>query len=117
MSLNDKLKQAIDAIDPDRIVADLKGAVGELAREHGGRLDEALEKIEATVDEKTQGKYADQLASARAKVTESVAKAAELPPAPAPPPDAEHPDYRRQPPEELPPAGPPDEPTAGPPMS
>ena len=108
MSLNDKLKQAIDQIDPDRLVADLKGAVGELAREHGGRVEETLEKVAATVDEKTHGKYADQLASARAKVSESVAKAAELPPAPAPPPDAssdaEHPDYRRRPPEELPPA-------------
>lgn len=104
MSLNDKLKQAIDQIDPDRLVAELKGAAGELAREHGGRLEEVLDKVGATVDEKTQGKYADQLASARAKVSESVAKVADLPPAPAPPPDAEHPDYHRRPPEELPPA-------------
>src|SRR6476619_593712 len=104
MSLNDKLKQVIDQIDPDRLVAELKGAAGELAREHGAKLEDALDKLGSTVDEKTQGKYADQLATARAKVSESVAKVADLPPAPAPPPDAEHPDYRRRPPEELPPA-------------
>lgn len=103
MSLNDKLKQVIDQIDPDRLVAELKGAASELAREHGAKLEDALDKLGSTVDEKTQGKYADQLASARAKVSESVAKVADLPPAPAPPPDAEHPDYRRRPPEELPP--------------
>ena len=67
MSFNDKLKQAIDKVDPDRRLAELKGAAGELAREHGGRLDEALGKVEATVDEKTKGKYADKLASARGK--------------------------------------------------
>ena len=64
-------------------------------------------KAKEMVDEKTKGKYADKLASARAKVSESVAKVADLPPAPAPPPDAEHPDYRRRRPEELPPAEPP----------
>ena len=85
MSFNDKLKQAIDEIDLDRRVAELKGAAGELAREHGARLEEALGKVEATVDERTKGKYADdQLASARRKVTDTVATVAELPPAPAP---------------------------------
>ena len=111
MSFNDKLKQAIDKVDPDRRLAELKGAAGELAREHGGRLDEALGKVEATVDEKTKGKYADKLASAREKVAESVAKVAELPPAPEPEVRSEDDarrDYRRHPPTELPPPdGPP----------
>ena len=87
MSFNDKLKQAIDKVDPDR------------------RL------VEATVDEKTKGKYADKLASAREKVAESVAKVAELPPAPEPEVRSEddaRSDYRRHPPTELPPPdGPP----------
>jgi hypothetical protein len=107
MSFNDKLKQAIDEIDLDRRMAELKGAAGELAREHGARLEEALGKVEATVDEKTKGKYADKLATARQKVTDTVATVAELPPAPAPetsPEADDRPDYRRRPPEELPPA-------------
>ena len=116
MSFNDKLKQAIDKVDPDRRLAELKGAAGELAREHGDRLEQALGSVEARVDEKTKGKYADRLASAHAKVTESVARVADLPPAPPvdPPPEAEgRPDYRRRPPEELPPEAP----AAGPPSA
>lgn len=108
MSFNDRLKQAIDQIDPDRRLAELKGAAGELAREHGPRLEEALGKLGDVIDDKTGGKYADTVASAREKVAESVHKVADLSPAPepelGPDPGAEgRPDYRRRP-EELPPA-------------
>lgn len=102
MSFNDKLKQAVDKVDPDRIVAELKASVGELAREHGGKVDRAMARVEAGVDEKTKGKYADKLASARRKVNDGVAKAADLPPLPPEPGgEVERPDYRRTPPPEL----------------
>jgi hypothetical protein len=96
MSINDKLKQAIDKVDPDRFVAELKASVGELAREHGGKVESAMEKVESAVDEKTKGKYADKLATARQKVNEGVAKAAAQPPVPPAPEDV-RPSYRRTP--------------------
>lgn len=89
MSFNDKLKQAIDKVDPDRQIAELKGAVGDLAREHGAKVDETLAKVEATADEKTKGKYAAKLAAVRASIMGEVAKAADLPPAPKAEPGSE----------------------------
>ncbi|RYB93956.1 antitoxin [Nocardioides oleivorans] len=98
MSFNDKLKQAVDKVDPDRIVAELKASVGELAREHGPKVDQAMAKVSARLDDRTQGKYADKLASARRKVNDGVAKAADLPPLED---EVERPDYRRTPPAQL----------------
>jgi hypothetical protein len=61
-----------------------------------------MAKVEASVDEKTKGKYADKLASARRRVNDGVARAADLPPLQAEPDsEAERPDYRRTPPPEL----------------
>jgi hypothetical protein len=81
MSLNEKLKSAVDQVDLDRRIAELKGQAGELARQHGDKVEEVLDKIESTVDARTKGKYADQLAAAHRKVSEGVAKVAEQPPA------------------------------------
>ena len=69
MSINDSLKKAIDSIDIDRAVKDAKSAAGELARKHGGKVDELLAKAE----------YADKLAAGRHKVSEVIAKVAEQP--------------------------------------
>ena len=80
MSLNKSLKQTIDQLDLDRRLAELKGSAGELARQHGGKVEEALDKVETRVDATTKGKYAAKLAAARRKVTESVAKVAAQPP-------------------------------------
>jgi hypothetical protein len=80
MSLNDRLKEAIDRVDPDRRLAELKASAGELAREHGGRVEEVLEKVEATLDTRTKGAYADRLATAHRKVTEGLARVAAQPP-------------------------------------
>ena len=80
MSLNDKLKQAIDNVDPDRRLAELKASAGELAREHGGKVEEVLDKVETKVDGRTRGKYADRLAAAHRRVTEGVARVAAQPP-------------------------------------
>lgn len=103
MSLNDRLKRAIDELDLDRRIAELKGAAGELAREHGDALTEAVERLGTAVDERTQGRYAEQVASVRQAVSESVAKVADLPPAP---PSGSPEDGHREPRAELPPADP-----------
>ena len=50
MSLNDKLKQAVDKVDPDRIVAELKASVGGLARQHGGQRRRA-QRLDARRDQ------------------------------------------------------------------
>lgn len=109
MSLNDKLKQAIDKVDPDRRIAELKGSAGELAREHGDKLEDALDKVEAKVDDTTKGKYADKLAAAHRRVTEGVAKVAAQPPVEDDSPVDRQQPYGEQPPAELPPT---DEPSA-----
>jgi hypothetical protein len=80
LSLNDRLKLAVDRVDPDRRLAELKASAGELAREHGGKVEEVLGKVETKVDTRTRGKYADKLASAHRKVTEGVARVAAQPP-------------------------------------
>ncbi len=102
MSFNDKIKQAIDKVDPDRLIAEAKGSAGELAREHRGRLEQALDKIESTVDGRTKGKYADKLARAHRSVTDGVAKVAAQPPVEPESPTDGRPDYRRRPSGELP---------------
>ncbi len=80
MSLNELLKQAIDKVDPDRRLAELRGSAGHLARQHGGKVEEVLDKVEEKIDGTTRGKYADRLASARRKVTDGVARVAAEPP-------------------------------------
>jgi hypothetical protein len=102
MSLNDRLKQAVDKVDPDRRVAELKASAGELAREHGGKVEEVLGKVEAKVDTRTKGKYADKLATAHRRVTEGVARVAAQPPLDDVRPPRQEP-YGERPPGELPP--------------
>ena len=102
MSLNDKLKQAIDTVDPDRRLAELKASAGELARDHGGKVEEVLDKVETKVDGRTRGKYADKLATVHRKVTEGVAKVAAQPPLEGERPSGQEP-YGEQPRAELPP--------------
>ena len=102
MSLNDKLKQAIDKVDPDRRLAELKASAGELAREHGGKVEEVLDKVGSKVDDRTRGKYADKLATAHRRVTEGVARVAAQPPLDDDRAPRQEP-YGEQPPGELPP--------------
>lgn len=80
MSLNDKLKQAIDQVDLDRRLGELKGLAGELARQHGGKVEEVLDKVESRVDTETKGRYADKVGHARRKVSDGLAKLAQQPP-------------------------------------
>ncbi len=76
MSINETLKKTIEQLDLDQRVAEFKTSLGDLARQHGSKVEEVLDKVETQVDTTTKGKYADQVASARRKVSEGVAKVA-----------------------------------------
>ncbi|WP_335933374.1 antitoxin [Streptomyces sp. PTD5-9] len=46
--------------------------VGELAHQHGEKIDHGLDKAARTVDEKTKGKYSDKIESGARKAKEAV---------------------------------------------
>ncbi|MEV8454824.1 antitoxin [Streptomyces sp. NPDC052095] len=53
-----------------------KEKVGELAQQHGGKIDQGLEKAARTVDEKTKGKYSDKIESGAQKAKDAVERLA-----------------------------------------
>lgn len=46
--------------------------VGELAHQHGDKIDHGLDKAARTVDEKTKGKYSEKIESGTRKAKEAV---------------------------------------------
>ncbi|MFF3733558.1 antitoxin [Streptomyces sp. NPDC002476] len=46
--------------------------VGELAHQHGEKIDHGLDKAARTVDEKTKGKYSEKIESGTRKAKEAV---------------------------------------------
>ncbi len=86
--INETLKNMIDDLDLDRRVNEfvgqaetlLKGAVekvGDFAHEHRDDVDRALDKISAQIDERTEGKYADQVGKVRGQVEQGLSKLTE----------------------------------------
>ncbi|MBD0707719.1 MULTISPECIES: antitoxin [unclassified Streptomyces] len=63
MSLLDSLK---DKIGP------AKDKVTELAQQHGDKIDQGLDKAAQLVDEKTKGKYSDQIHTGADKAKEAL---------------------------------------------
>ena len=64
-----------------------KDKVGELAHQHGDKIDQGLDKAARTVDEKTKGKYSDKIESGARKAKDAVERLSQLegggpPPAP-----------------------------------
>lgn len=49
-----------------------KDKVGDLAQQHGEKIDHGLEKAARTVDQKTKGKYSDKIESGTRKARETV---------------------------------------------
>jgi ElaB/YqjD/DUF883 family membrane-anchored ribosome-binding protein len=82
MGISDRLKQ-------------LTKRAEDTAAEHKDQIKEAVEKAEVTADQKTGGKYHEQIADAAAKAQSYVDKlepdATEKPPAPVTPPGGEPP--------------------------
>ncbi|WP_335978900.1 MULTISPECIES: antitoxin [Streptomycetaceae] len=63
MSFMDSLKGKLDAS---------KGKAAELAKQHGGKIEQGLDKAAHTVDSKTGGKYSNQINSGVSKAKDAV---------------------------------------------
>jgi hypothetical protein len=74
------------AAELDKAAHDAKDKAAEYADENRGRIREGLDKAGASIDERTDGKYADKVAKAKSKVSEGVDKLAEQRPGGATPP-------------------------------
>ncbi len=86
--INETLKQTIDAIDLDRRLNELTEQAEQVAkkaldsaagyaREHRDDVDRLLTKVSTTIDERTDGKYADRLTEVRQRVERGVSRLAE----------------------------------------
>ncbi|MFD3658105.1 antitoxin [Streptomyces sp. 24-1644] len=53
-------------------LAPAKDKVGDLAHQHGGKIEQGLDKAARTVDQKTKGKYSDKIASGTQKAKGAV---------------------------------------------
>ncbi|MFB8103253.1 MULTISPECIES: antitoxin [Streptomyces] len=51
-----------------------KDKVSDLAQQHGGKIEQGLDKAARTVDEKTKGKYTDKIGTGTRKAKEAVDK-------------------------------------------
>lgn len=49
-----------------------KDKVSDLAQQHGGKIDQGLQRAARTVDEKTKGKYSDKIESGTQKAKDAV---------------------------------------------
>ncbi|MDF9807144.1 hypothetical protein M2436_005691 [Streptomyces sp. HB372] len=54
-----------------------KDKVGDLAQQHGGKIEQGLDKAARTVDQKTKGKYSDKIDSGTRKAKEGRGQAGE----------------------------------------
>jgi MT0933-like antitoxin protein len=86
--INETLKKMIDELDLDRRANDfvvqaeslLQRAVGtaaDFAHEHRDDVDRALDRITAQIDERTEGKYAEQVGKVRGQVELGLTKLAD----------------------------------------
>ncbi|CAO0825282.1 hypothetical protein SMICM17S_12086 [Streptomyces microflavus] len=62
-----------------------KEKVGDLAQQHGGKIEQGLDKAARTVDQKTKGKYSDKIDTGSAQHDDASTRAAapRTPPAPS----------------------------------
>jgi len=86
--INETLKQKIDELDLDRRLNDLSeqaeqvirrtlDSAAEYAHEHQDDVDRLLTKMSASIDERTEGKYADKVTMVREQLEKGVSKLAE----------------------------------------
>ena len=87
-NISDKLKQTIDELQIDRHVNDFaiqvesafttaRDRIAILAAERGDEVERVLDKVSATLDERTEGRYAAQLDKLRERVSTGVSRLAE----------------------------------------
>jgi ElaB/YqjD/DUF883 family membrane-anchored ribosome-binding protein len=86
--INETLKQKIDELDLDRRLNDLVvqaeqtlhravETAGDYAHEHREDVDRVLTRMSERIDQRTEGKYADQVSKVRQQVVLGVEKLAE----------------------------------------
>lgn len=75
MSMQDKLRQLAD--QAEKAARDAAQKAGELAHDKRETLTESLDKVGAQINEKTDGKYSDKIASAKDQILKGVDKVAE----------------------------------------
>ncbi len=94
-SFADKLKQTLDELEIDKHVNDLvsqvetaftsaREMVGTLAAERGDEVERFLDKASASIDERTEGRYAPHVGKVRETVSTAVTKLAEYRPTSTP---------------------------------
>ncbi|WP_406145499.1 antitoxin [Streptomyces sp. NBC_01012] len=69
-------------------LAPAKDKVGDLAQQHGGKIEQGLDKAARTVDEKTKGKYSEKIESGTQKAKEAVDRLGQKDEGGTPPPPA-----------------------------
>ncbi len=88
MSFMDRMKQKADELDLEEKAEQLteaatkaakqaKETAAKLADENRDKVGAALDRAEAAIDKRTEGKYAEQVAKAKGKVVKGVDKLAE----------------------------------------
>ncbi|MEV0094420.1 antitoxin [Streptomyces sp. NPDC050738] len=55
-------------------LAPAKDKVGDLAQQHGGKIEQGLDKAAQTVDSKTKGKYSDKIETGTDKAKDALGK-------------------------------------------
>ncbi len=86
--INETLKQKIDELDLDRRVNELTeqaehvvrrglDSAAEYAHEHQDDVDRLLTRVSTSIDERTEGKYADKVTKVREQLERGVSKLAE----------------------------------------
>ena len=75
LGLREKASQLMD--EAKKVAGRAKEKAGDLAVDNRERVEGALDKAGAKIDEKTEGKYADTIAKAKGQVTKGVDKIAE----------------------------------------
>ncbi|MCD9145594.1 antitoxin [Streptomyces albireticuli] len=68
MGLLDNLKAKLGPV---------KDKVGDLAQQHGDKIEQGLEKAAKVVDEKTKGKYSSQIQTGTGKAKDAIDRLAE----------------------------------------
>ena len=87
-AINETLKQKIDELDLDRrlneasvqaeqVVRRALDTAAEYAREHRDEVDRLLTRVSTTIDERTDGKYADKVTKVREQLDRGVERLAE----------------------------------------
>ena len=87
-AINETLKQKIDELDLDRrlneasvqaeqVLSRALDTAAEYAREHREDVDRLLTRVSTTIDERTDGKYADKVTKVREQLERGVSKLAE----------------------------------------